>query len=205
MLLVNDIKWKVIKEEDKYYTLLSSDPRYKLTQKYIDRFFAYFNQGDRNECWLWAENIDKKLLDALGYGIFSINQRLFKAHRLSFALYYGFLEKDKVICHSCDNPRCVNPLHLWAGTQLENVKDRGLKSRTRTGHIYGEDNKRNKLTKKDVLWIRQNYNPLIWSTRKLAEKFNVCQTLIRNILSKRAWKNLNEENINEYERIGGVL
>ena len=93
-------------------------------------------------------------------------------------------------CHSCDNPSCVNPHHLWLGTQSENNRDRHNKGRTRTGHLYGEDNPQSKLTKKDVEWIRNNYDSASWSTRKLAKRFNVSQTKIRQVLTNNCWKHI---------------
>ena len=67
------------------------------------------------------------------------------------------------------------------------MKDRGEKGRTNTGHLYGEENPKSKLTWKNVKWIRENYSPNSWSTRKLAKKFGVCQTKIRQILKNESW------------------
>ena len=53
------------------------------------------------------------------------------AHRLAYKLAYGEIPTNKVICHHCDNPSCINPEHLWAGTQSENIVDAYKKGRKR--------------------------------------------------------------------------
>jgi len=157
----------------------------KPTEQQIKRFWKYVNKKEKNDCWEW---IGTK--DVYGYGIYSIKSVLYKAHRASYYFENGHIDKNLICCHSCDNPSCVNPHHLWLGTQKQNILDRGKKNRTVTGHLYGEDNPSSKLKKEDVLWIRDNYNPKIWSTRKLAKKYNVCQTKIRQILKRQSWKHI---------------
>ena len=69
-----------------------------------------------NECWIWqgAKTIKK-------YGCITLNYKNYGAHRLSYEVFKGKVENN--ICHSCDNPSCINPEHLWVGTQLENMQD----------------------------------------------------------------------------------
>jgi hypothetical protein len=149
----------------------------------LERFIKYVSIKDKEECWEWTGTTD-----AHGYGIYSVKHFLIKAHRASFLFYYGEIDEALEVCHCCDNPSCVNPHHLWQGTQKDNNNDRDIKGRTRTGHLYGSNNTMSKLNEQDIIWIRDNYNPLIWSTRKLAKKFGVCQTNIRNILSYKSWR-----------------
>lgn len=153
------------------------------TEEDLKRFLKYVDIKDKNSCWEWGGTLDSN-----GYGVFSIKHILIKAHRFSYLSWHGNIDKSLQICHSCDNPRCVNPTHLWQGTQAENNKDRHSKNRTKTGHIYGSENKMSKLKEDDVLWIIENYNPKYWSTRKIAHKFSVSQTSIRNILSGKSWR-----------------
>ena len=163
--------------------LLGED--YPLFPQHIDRFNSFSECYNMQDCCEWIGTRDSK-----GYGIFSIRHKLFKAHRVAYALFYKSLDNNLKCCHSCDNPSCVNPHHLWLGTQLENIEDRGIKGRTRAGHLLGEDNPKSKLTEADVLEIREIYNPNTWSTRVLAERFKVSQTKIRQILTREAWKHI---------------
>lgn len=156
--------------------------KHKPTEQQVKRFWEYVNKKAKDECWEWTGT-----KDAYGYGVYSINHVLYKAHRVSYYFENGYVDKNLKCCHKCDNPSCVNPHHLWLGTQRENVLDRHKKGRTVTGHLYGEDNPRAKLKKEDVLWIRENYNPKTWSTVKLAKRYNVCRTKISQILKRESW------------------
>lgn len=164
-------------------TITVTSKNHNISEKDFARFLKYVNIKSKNECWEWTGTLDK-----YGYGVFSVKRDSIKAHRFSYLSWYGYIDNKLEVCHSCDNPCCVNPMHLWQGTQSENTKDRHQKGRTKTGHLYGADNKRAKLNEQDVKWIRENYNPEIWSTRKLAKEFGVCQTNIRNILSYKSWR-----------------
>ena len=62
---------------------------------------------------------------ALGYGRFRLGHRVYYAHRIAYRLVHGHLMKGAVVMHSCDNPNCVNPAHLQAGSQRNNMATRG--------------------------------------------------------------------------------
>lgn len=79
------------------------------------RFWSYVLKTPG--CWVW-----QGVLDTKGYGQFSINQKIIRAHRYSFSLSGGVLVKGLVIDHKCSNTRCVNPNHLEQVTQKENIK-----------------------------------------------------------------------------------
>jgi hypothetical protein len=158
---------------------------HKLHNADIRRFWSYVDRRGAEECWPWVGT-----KDAHGYGIYSVRHRLYKAHRAAYYFNHGEIDAKLVCCHRCDNPTCVNPAHLWLGTQRQNTQDRDAKGRTRTGRLCGENNHGTKLTPENVLWIRGNYKPNELSTRKLAAMFSVSQTKIRQVLARECWKHI---------------
>ena len=99
----------------------------RLKESYLDRVVI------GNGCWGWKGYVDKN-----GYAqINGHNGKRhvpIKAHRVSYMIYKGQIEKGKIICHTCDNPSCTNPDHLWMGTPKENTADMMRKNRGRKAH-----------------------------------------------------------------------
>ncbi len=91
------------------------------TRTMLDRFEEKFvrTQG----CWMWVAGINSR-----GYGIFRTEEQ-YLSHRTSFSIYKGIIPPDMCVLHSCDNPPCVNPNHLFLGSQADNIHDMNLKGR----------------------------------------------------------------------------
>ena len=88
-----------------------------------------------------------------------------------------------MVCHTCDNRKCVNPSHLWLGNAKSNGIDASKKGRTMTG----EKNGNSKLKKEDVIKIRELYNKKEMSGRELGKLFDVDKKTISNIVKKIQW------------------
>lgn len=121
------------------------------------------------KCWIWDGT-----KNGYGYGIFLMpGERPVRAHRYSYELYVGKIPKGKIIMHTCDNPPCVNPLHLKVGTRGENNRDTSRKHR----HNYGLMHWNGKLSREQVAEIRAS--PL--SGTVLAAQYGVGQPYISRL------------------------
>lgn len=117
-----------------------------------------------------------------GYGVVGRAMRIERAHRVAYELANGFIDSTLDVCHTCDNPPCCNPAHLWQGTAAENIRDMFAKGRNR--HVVGEAHHKSKLTLADVLDIRSSND----SQRALARRYGVSKTAIRDILRRKNWR-----------------
>lgn len=143
-----------------------------------DSFDAKWRQDPETGCWIWTASVAGK-----GYGQLRIpgTRRNVYAHRFSYELHHGPVPKEMQVCHRCDNPRCVNPKHLFLGTCADNLADMRDKGR----HLYGERNAQAKLTEAQVAEIRLNKEGK--SQYALAEHYGVSQAHVGRILRGIRW------------------
>lgn len=180
--------------------------------KDVARFESKFVKGHKDDCWEWLGKV-------FGYGKFAIGSKYRRSHRLAYVLYVGAIPRGLFVLHSCDNRCCVNPNHLWVGTQQDNMDDMVTKGRQAIGnrngarlHIKrmirgkehhfikrpelsarGERHGLSKLSDEQVKFIRdtyhQNCNFRGW-TKNLAALYGVHPTTIGNIARGGGWKHI---------------
>lgn len=128
-----------------------------------------------DDCWIWLSFYDKH-----GYGRFNLNYKQYLAHRVAYKICYNIDPLTKLVLHNCDNPKCVNPNHLYLGTQKDNVNDAINRFRRYKPNA--------KLNVDDILWIREHKSKL--KPIELSEKFGVSVVQIRNILNYKNWSDI---------------
>lgn len=154
----------------------------------LERYEEHTQKAEGDQCWLWQAARGKK-----GYGFISIGgHRVKQAHRVAFELFRGPIPDGKCVLHSCDNPPCVRPSHLFLGTQLVNAQDRDAKGRAGGWSRKGEAHAEAKLTEAQVLKIRRVYvrNGGENSGIGLARQYGVSETTIRRIMKRRLWRHI---------------
>jgi len=137
-------------------------------------FWEKVRKTDR--CWDWTGATQPN-----GYGVAGHAGKTCRAHRIAFELTCGKIPTGMVICHSCDNRLCVNPSHLFIGTQKENLQDAVRKGRT----ARGEKNGRSKLTNIGVKLLIAMVNAGIGKCQT-AKMLGVDRKTVFNIISKRS-------------------
>lgn len=128
------------------------------------------------QCWNWRKETRGS------YGRFRAKGVKFGAQRLAFQYFNGEPPDGKAICHSCDNPLCCNPAHLWAGTLGDNNRDRAAKGRSARGEAHGKA----KLTEEQALQALAMSRSGV-SQRKIAAFFSVSRGAIQALIEGKNW------------------
>ena len=151
-----------------------------------DRFWKYVRKAGADECWVWEGATDQR-----GYGRVSTKRGVsaFKAHRVSYVIEFGSFDKKLDICHKCDNPSCVNPRHLFAGTAADNMRDCSQKGRTGPRYVTGEQNPCAKLTEQMVRMIRRLHEEGV-SQALIGRAAGVDRSTIGLIVHRKKWKSV---------------
>lgn len=143
-----------------------------------ERFWAKVRRSDPDACWLWAGR-----KGANGYGTIIRNNRFIYSHRHSWCLTNGAIPPGLFVCHRCDVPLCVNPGHLFLGTNADNMADAAKKGRSASGERGGTA----KLTQAQVNDIRAALRAGE-SRRCIARRFGVGHSAINVISSGKGWR-----------------
>ena len=159
------------------------------------RFWAKVRRAGPGECWLWTAAAGTD-----GYGRLRVKRdgqwSHARAHRLSWELHRGAIPADLGVLHRCDNPRCVNPEHLFLGTDAENVSDKVAKNRQARGGgdgpqlPHGEGHMLHKLTVPAVVEIRRQLEAGELPRGAIAVQFGVCKTTVNQIAQGKTWKHV---------------
>lgn len=124
---------------------------------------------------------------ARGYGRVQWEGRVHLAHRLSYTAYKGEIPKGMCVCHSCDNPSCINPDHLFLGTPLANMRDMVRKGRSRGPQ--GANHPKAKLTEHQAM-LAKACPTKFGSATALSRLFGIHHGIVSHIMAGRIWKHL---------------
>lgn len=163
-------------------TMKKALPILPLTDKDHHRFWKKVQRRRWNQCWIWMGKKSR-------YGLFYLSGGGYVgAHRASYTIATGLDPGEMQVCHTCDNPLCVNPRHLWLGTDLDNIADMDKKGRRVNKGAPGEKNVHAKLTQKQVNRIRYLRATKNYTYYKLAGMFDVSLVTIHHIVTGKTWR-----------------
>jgi len=169
-----------------------------ITDNHVARVAAKFwnlaNRTSDDKCWEWTG-----LTNGVGYGSMYVTPEVrLLAHRLAFRICCGSIPPGLLVCHRCDNPKCVNPRHLFLGTHGDNIRDAVTKKRhvSPFPELRGESNYAHKLSEEDVRVIRATYRRAMGgrsrpdSSTSLGKRFGVTPHVIIGIAKGTMWKHV---------------
>lgn len=142
---------------------------------------TYWSLVDKTgDCWKWMGCSGRG-----GYGLFSMSGKQLYAHRIAYESANGSIPKGMFVCHACDNPNCVNPLHLFLGTMADNVADMWKKNRGPRGETNGHA----KLDIAKIKKVRVLYNAGC-TQKQIANKYCVHPSAISRVLNGKRWRHV---------------
>ena len=145
----------------------------------LDRFEAKYIPEPNSGCWLWTAYLNEH-----GYGKLRVDGRSMNAQRVSWELHRDPVPDGVLVCHKCDVRCCVNPEHLFLGTDADNHGD--MKRKGRGVYWSGEKNGFSKLSNAEVSAIRQDSRPI----RKIAPDYRISFSQVARIKARRFWKDI---------------
>lgn len=164
-----------------------------LSQFDIDRFWSNVDIFGSDECWPWLGNRNQD-----GYGRFWLNEKLEGAHRISWMLVNGVIPvlfdgRSSMICHSCDNPPCCNPSHLFIGNNKINQKDSAVKDQGDRGEFLrckGQNHPAASKTEVEIKEIKRYLRKGVLTQKEIAKMYGLAQPTIAAINTGKTWSHV---------------
>ena len=151
-----------------------------------DRFLDKVDKDTTTGCWEWTGCTASGGYGTIRRKVGHKEWKMVKAHRVSYELYKGSIG-EFYVCHNCDNPKCVNPEHLFLGTAKDNTQDMMSKGRHKYG--YRRNSKHKWLSQEIANSIRKEKGTM----KQIAEKFGTSAQQVRSIKNNQIWKGINAE------------
>ena len=149
-----------------------------LSDGYAHKFWSKAYQKSQDECWDWLGAYENN-----GRGVVRIQKGLFKAARIAYFLTHGADPGRQLVCHTCDNPNCVNPRHLFLGSHVDNMADMSKKKRGNGPHGIGESSNGHTLDDNLVRKIRAADG----TQREIAIRYKTSQASVSRVRSGKFW------------------
>jgi hypothetical protein len=156
---------------------------YEQSPKAQLRFSRHVRKTDG--CWEWTRS-----LKGAGYGQFVADGKPHYAHRWAWESVHGPIAQEMVVCHKCDNRRCVRPSHLFLGTQKDNIADMYAKGRERRGDQTGAKNGMARVKDIDPAQVTALFDAG-QRVRDIAPLFGISKSTVSNIVRRQHWSNRN--------------
>lgn len=145
----------------------------------FSEFLKCVRVGWNDDCWIWLGSKRN------GYGTIWFDGKSRLAHRVAYGLFFGVSPGRLYVCHKCGNAACVNPYHLYAGTQAQNMVDMELHGR----RIRGSKCPAAKLTEDDVREIRKLHAEGV-TQQVLANRFGVHNSTVNAVVNRKQWSHV---------------
>lgn len=153
-------------------------------ERFILEFNKKFTKSSYCKCWEWIASKNRD-----GYGTVSFNGKVMTSHRVAWIVNNGKIPLSTNVLHRCDNPSCVNPEHLFLGTQGDNIRDCVQKGRFTRSDRRGEKSAISPFKNGDILSIRQEAANGK-SRSQIARERNCSRTSIDSIVNRKTWTHI---------------
>jgi HNH endonuclease len=164
-----------------YYTASMPQLGKHPSAKSMKMLFQKRTRRAKNGCLVWlGSRFDT------GYGRLRFLDATLMAHRVAYELYHGSINEELLVCHSCDNPPCVEETHLFQGNNKANQQDMVKKMRGR----FGARNGRAITTASTVRTVRKKYATGKYTQKELGEVHGLTQITVSNIVTRKTWRHL---------------